>query len=1312
MFMALVFSRLGAQTNTVYFEDWVKSGGSSPSQTQNELLERVATVTDANGNLFVASSTYNESTQVHDLLLEKSDNTGTLIWKNQFNITGGGDVFSGDLTLDANGSPVFTGAVLNGSNSYDALTVKFTDAGAVSWSKTWNGTANGYDGGVSVATDASGNIYVSGISTVSSVSRDFLTIKYTSGGTQSWVSQHDHAGLVDAAAKVTHDSGILRVFGGVQVNATTWALSYVRYNASTGAQISAGLISDNIVFNEINGFTTDASDNTYIAGARNSSSNDYDFLTLKLDASLAVSWEATWNGTNGKDVAKAIAVDASGNAYVTGYTTTSANGRDYATLKYNASGSLQWSKTYDGAAQLDDEATDLETDTSGNIFVTGFATEKGNEDYVTIWYDSNGNEKWVGRFNSVYNRKDKSASLTIDGEDALLVTGRTGKIETDGDLQTETTVVRYKKADLIIPPDPEETSKGIAYTKNNGQLLKSDLQPADEVKFYAYGFPQFYLQENIISYVISTFDGDTSTIDTTWRVDMSLGAERDLALVPLKARNDYSNYYLSHIPEGRERVLSFRQVVHLNAFSGIDLLLSSNRAGIKYDFIVKPGADPGDIDLYFDGQSSLSVDQSGELVVGTAIGNISFPEPRAFQIVNGEEIEMPWTPSYAVEGNNVSITTGSFDIDDPLVLRIKRNPEQVDCDPVANSGLEYSTYYGGSHNDGAYDMAPGVPTQAGQSGESRSGIGTAYITGETSSNNFPVLGQAVTSLQGASDAFVVAMQDLARLWSIYYGGNGGQSIGTSVGFDVGNKTVWVGGLTSSTELPVTAPDDFPFDDFIGTPPMPAQFWKGFMAKFNEDGFLIYSTYFGGEGQSRIHSLDIDINGHVFFGGKADSGLFPNELESNGDIYYQDPEGNGASFITEFDPVGQLVWSTEFAQENSELVDLDIDSDGNLVITGVVHFVPETVALDFVEQPGINDLFITDMDGESDVYIAKFNTQENQRQLIWSTLFTGPSLDHPWEVKTDSKNNIVLLGSTVGPTLHPDINVANSHNGCMDLFLAKFNPSGVIQKAIFHGGSGQDGSDRSNCNNPASSSFTWTRMGLAFDGWDNIYVTANSLSEDFPDLFSSGTYNQELLGNSSTNPGTGDATVIGFDVNLNPFWATYFGGMSEPNNWVFSGEHGTGIAIVANKLYVTGHTRSDCPVKLPLKDNPSANYYTEDMNLDQVHEQSPVPDAFITVFTLPDAPTDTDEPVNEGKKGIRLYPVPADQYLDIRVSETTSSFEVSVFNIIGEKLYGKALPLSPSGTFSVSTGHLPDGVYFLVIKGNGIHLSEKFIVHHP
>ena len=162
--------------------------------------------------------------------------------------------------------------------------------------------------------DGSNNVYISGVATTSSVSRDFLTIKYTSGGTQSWASLYDHQGYVDMAVKVRVSGSQIISTGAVQVNSTTWAIGMLSYNISTGTQnsLTATILSSNIVFNEINGFTTDASDNTYIVGAKDNGANGYDYLTIKVDASLSVVWSATWNGSGGKDVAKAVAVDGSG----------------------------------------------------------------------------------------------------------------------------------------------------------------------------------------------------------------------------------------------------------------------------------------------------------------------------------------------------------------------------------------------------------------------------------------------------------------------------------------------------------------------------------------------------------------------------------------------------------------------------------------------------------------------------------------------------------------------------------------------------------------------------------------------------------------------------------------------------------------------------------------------------------------------------------------------------------------------------------------------------------------------------------------
>ena len=410
-----------AQSVSTYFEDWVKSDGSQLTQAQNEFLEHIVSVDAPGGGIYVASSTYNGTTMVHDLLLGKYTDAGTTVWTAQFNIPGGGDVLVGGLSVDGSGNVLFTGSVDNGTNSFDALTVKFSSAGAEQWHHTHNGSANGYDSGTAVTSDAAGNVYVTGLASQSTTSMDYLILAYTPTGTLSWSQLFDGTGLVDAASFITESGGVLNVIGASQQAVDTWAVNAQKYNASTGAVISGGLVSLNIVFDEINGFTTDDSGNIYVVGAREGSGHD--LLTIKLAPDLTVLWEKVLDVDGGDDVAKAVAVDSSGNVYASGYAT-SANQKDYITLKYSSAGSFQWRKQYDSGNKGEGAATDLAVDGAGNSFVTGHSMVGGNFDYYTIWYAPDGTEMWGGRFNSIYNKEDRAAVIQLDGEENLLVTGR------------------------------------------------------------------------------------------------------------------------------------------------------------------------------------------------------------------------------------------------------------------------------------------------------------------------------------------------------------------------------------------------------------------------------------------------------------------------------------------------------------------------------------------------------------------------------------------------------------------------------------------------------------------------------------------------------------------------------------------------------------------------------------------------------------------------------------------------------------------------------------------------------------------------
>jgi hypothetical protein len=112
-------------------------------------------------------------------------------------------------------------------------------------------------------------------------------------------------------------------------------------------------------------------------------------------------WVRRYNGPgNGQDSATAMAVDSTGNVYVTGASSGSGTDLDYATIKYNSAGQQQWVARYNGPGNSTDVAFAIAVDGVGNVYVTG--TSVGSDifgDYATIKYNSAGQRQWVARYN-------------------------------------------------------------------------------------------------------------------------------------------------------------------------------------------------------------------------------------------------------------------------------------------------------------------------------------------------------------------------------------------------------------------------------------------------------------------------------------------------------------------------------------------------------------------------------------------------------------------------------------------------------------------------------------------------------------------------------------------------------------------------------------------------------------------------------------------------------------------------------------------------------------------------------------------------
>src|SRR6266498_373634 len=136
--------------------------------------------------------------------------------------------------------------------------------------------------------------------------------------------------------------------------------------------------------------------------------------------------QADWvrNYSSGYDpafaFAYALAVDTSGNVYVTG-SSYGANGlADYATIKYRSSGETLWVQRYNGPGDNWDAATELVLDSSGNVYVTGHSYGSDFFDYITVKYDSAGVQQWAARYNNSY---DYATDLAVDPAGSVYVTG-------------------------------------------------------------------------------------------------------------------------------------------------------------------------------------------------------------------------------------------------------------------------------------------------------------------------------------------------------------------------------------------------------------------------------------------------------------------------------------------------------------------------------------------------------------------------------------------------------------------------------------------------------------------------------------------------------------------------------------------------------------------------------------------------------------------------------------------------------------------------------------------------------------------------
>ena len=427
IFLTFIFITLSNITEAQVIQEWV----TTYNGPANLLDEATDLTVDKDGNVYVTGKSMLTALN-EDYCTIKYDKSGNQLWIATYNGPGDYHDNPNTIALDAFGNVYVTGwskGVKGTADDY--CTIKYSPDGTEKWVARYNGSKNNWDRSHDLAVDNSGNVYVTGFSVhiadpVRSSGEDFVTFKYDTDGQIIWQSNYDWDISTDQALAMTID-GAGNVFVTGKVNAPAYHWATIKYNPS-GQQEWVAEYKGNVINNihEPIDVKLDGAGNVYVTGFSSNKDNNKDFCTIKYDPSGIEQWVKIYNGPGNKDdMPTSFAVDASGNAYVTGVSIGVDSKKDYCTIKYNTAGNEEWVAKHVGTLGAPDEMNSIALDKDGNIYMTGtgIVNVASLNDIVTIKYDDKGNKIWQKSYNGPDSSMDEGRAIFVDTKGNVYVTG-------------------------------------------------------------------------------------------------------------------------------------------------------------------------------------------------------------------------------------------------------------------------------------------------------------------------------------------------------------------------------------------------------------------------------------------------------------------------------------------------------------------------------------------------------------------------------------------------------------------------------------------------------------------------------------------------------------------------------------------------------------------------------------------------------------------------------------------------------------------------------------------------------------------------
>lgn len=849
-----------------------------------------------------------------------------------------------------------------------------------------------------------------------------------------------------------------------------------------------------------------------------------------------------------------------------------------------------------------------------------------------------------------------------------------GSIASDGPLtQYGEITLGNNSNSTIFPPDTAIIPSSFRYIKNSGQLIATNDSLRPDIKYYMNdAYPQAYFSDTALSYVFAHIDTIAASTDTMVRVDVQYLGANSTYPVAQKADSTYTNYFLAHCPNGVTGVTQHQRLNYSNLYNRIDLIYRQNSSGLKFAFNVYPGGKPDAIKAKYTGADSVKILVTGQLRIYTRLGNLTYNAPNAFKVDSSglqSAVACNWN---IANGNEVSfIFPGGHNSHLPLAIMIEQ--DVLSCNGQNSyKNIRLSSYYGAPYHD-KINVTHVSST-------------FVYYAGSSSSLSFPVTDGTSTGI-GDETATLSKFDAYGnKKWATYYGGS---EFDEAYGLvSNSNSDIIMVGYTWSTNFPLQHSG--------------SQYWQvsgnaglqdGFIVRLNSGGTQkLWSTYFGGSGNdvlrtvTRVPNVD-DPYGNLYVGGTGTE-TSPHKTKTGAYNSPTSPSGT-KGLIAHFNASDSLVWSTFIG---TEVRGIDYKRS-RIGIGGLI------TSSDLPYTYSGADYIDSTLNTGGDAFFAIFNSSTDN--INWATYYGGSRFDVCNAVKFDNTVegnpvNLYAAGQSgySGNTTN-DFSTYNPGSGAYfngtfhsdgDAVLWKFTEDGERLWATYYGtGSQADNDDYA--------------MDVEVDRFNNVYFCGSSNSQLENIAFGSHDwYNQNYTAINSNY----QAFIFGVNKDVQPFWATNFGGNLS--------EQGMGLSVDYNNdyLYLTGNatTFNNTQGFPAYKPTAYTGWYkcenSDNSNDDGYFSQFDISSAIITGIN-------EQEQQQFAGGSLIMYPNPSGSQVTFSFNvEDSKGYVLEIYNTLGQLVYAKKEQPVTAQVVKTIDLDLNKGVYFVQIKLTNRTLVGKLI----